>query len=143
MTIQRTLSIIKPDAVRQKNIGAITQRFEQAALRVVAAKMQKLTTEQAEKFYGIHQGKPFFRTLVEFICSGPVMLQVLEGPHAIQLNRQLIGATDPQQAAPGTIRAEFATSIEQNAVHGSDSVETAQWEIDFFFTPDQCFSQAF
>ncbi|MES2998674.1 MAG: nucleoside-diphosphate kinase [Pseudomonadota bacterium] len=141
MTIQRTLSIIKPDAVRKNNIGAITQRFEEAGLRVVAAKMQKLTTEQAKEFYGVHSDKSFFYKLVEFICSGPVMIQVLEGPDAIQLNRQLMGATDPKQAAPGTIRAEFAESIDQNAVHGSDSLETAQQEIGFFFTQDQCFSR--
>jgi nucleoside-diphosphate kinase len=141
MTIQRTLSIIKPDAVRKNNIGAITLRFEQAGLQVIAAKMEKLTLKQAKEFYKIHQGKPFFNKLIEFICSGPVMIQVLEGPDAIQLNRKLMGATDPKQAAPHTIRADFAESIDQNAVHGSDSVATAIQEIDFFFKKGQCFSR--
>jgi nucleoside-diphosphate kinase len=141
MTTQRTLSIIKPDAVAKNHIGAITQRFEDAGLRIIAAKMEKLTQEQAEAFYGIHKERPFFKDLVKFICSGPVMIQVLEGPDAIQLNRQLMGATDPKQAASGTIRADFAESIDQNAVHGSDSVETAQQEIHFFFKEEQCFSR--
>jgi len=139
--IQRTLSIIKPDAVSKNDIGAIILHFENAGLCVIAAKMQRLTAEQAREFYGIHREKPFFSKLVEFICSGPVMALVLEGPDAIHLNRQLMGVTDPRQAASGTIRAEFAESIDQNAVHGSDSLEAAKWEIGFFFTPEQCFSR--
>lgn len=141
MTIQRTLSIIKPDAVRKNHIGAIIARFEAAGLHVIAAKMEKLTPEQAREFYKVHADKPFFGTLVEFICSGPVFIQVLEGVHAVQLNRDLMGATDPQHAAPRTIRADFAESIDQNAVHGSDSLVTASWEINFFFKEDQCFSR--
>ncbi len=141
MTIQKTLSIIKPDAVRKNNIGAITQRFEAAGLKVIAARMEKLTRVQAEKFYQVHKERPFFNQLVDFICSGPIMIQVLEGPDAILKNRQLMGATDPMQAEAGTIRADFAESISQNAVHGSDSLETARHEIAFFFTQDQCFSE--
>ena len=141
MTIQKTLSIIKPDAVRKNNIGAITQRFEAAGLKVIAARMEKLTRVQAEKFYQVHKERPFFNQLVDFICSGPIMIQVLEGPDAILKNRQLMGATDPMQAEAGTIRADFAESISQNAVHGSDSIETARHEIAFFFTQDQCFSE--
>ncbi len=141
MATQRTLSIIKPDAVRKNYIGAITQRFEKAGLRVIAARMEKLTQAQAEKFYGVHKERPFFKDLVAFICSGPVMVQVLEGPDAIQLNRQLMGATDPKEAESGTIRADFAESIDKNAVHGSDSIETAKEEIDFFFKKEQCFSR--
>ncbi len=143
MTTQRTLSIIKPDAVRKNHIGAISQRFEGAGLQIIAAKMEKLTPEQAKKFYGIHRDRPFFNDLVEFICSGPVMIQVLEGPEAIQKNRELMGATDPKQALPGTIRADFAESIDKNAVHGSDSAETAKQEIAFFFEEKQCFSREF
>lgn len=143
MAIQRTLSIIKPDAVRKNHIGAIIQRFEGAGLRIIAAKMQQLTKAQAEEFYAVHKERTFFKELVEFICSGPVMVQVLEGPNAIQKNRELMGATDPNQAAPGTIRADFAESIDKNAVHGSDSVETAKQEIAFFFTEEQCFSREF
>lgn len=141
MTIQRTLSIIKPDAVKNDKIGAITLRFEEAGLRVVAARMEKLTLKQAQDFYAVHKDRPFFNDLVAFICSGPVMIQALEGPDAILLNRSLMGATDPKQAAPGTIRADFAASIDQNAVHGSDSTETAKQEIAFFFTEAQCFSR--
>ncbi|MFM2322192.1 MAG: nucleoside diphosphate kinase [Pseudomonadota bacterium] len=141
MTIQKTLSIIKPDAVRKNNIGAITQRFEAAGLKIIAARMEKLTRVQAEKFYQVHKERPFFNQLVDFICSGPIMIQVLEGPDAILKNRQLMGATDPMQAEAGTIRADFAESISQNAVHGSDSIETARHEIAFFFTQDQCFSE--
>jgi nucleoside-diphosphate kinase len=142
MAIQKTLSIIKPDAVRKNNIGAITRRFEEAGLKVIAARMEKLTVEQAGRFYQIHKERPFFNQLVDFICSGPIMIQVLEGPNAILKNRQLMGATDPMQAEAGTIRADFAESIGQNAVHGSDSLETARQEIAFFFTQDQCFSEA-
>ena len=141
MAIQRTLSIIKPDAVGKNYIGAITQRFERAGLRVVAARMERLTQEEAEKFYGVHQERPFFKDLVKFICSGPVMVQVLEGPDAILLNRRLMGATDPKQAEAGTIRADFAESIDKNAVHGSDSIETAKEEIAFFFKEEQCFGR--
>ena len=141
MIIQRTLSIIKPDAVRKNNIGAITQRFEEAGLKVIAARMEKLTINQAKKFYQVHKERPFFNQLVDFICSGPIMIQVLEGPNAILKNRELMGATDPMQAEAGTIRADFAESIGQNAVHGSDSPETARQEVAFFFTQDQCFSE--
>lgn len=141
MTTQRTLSIIKPDAVKNDKIGAITMRFEAAGLRVIAAKMEKLTLKQAQDFYAVHKDRPFFNDLVAFICSGPVMIQVLEGSDAILLNRSLMGATDPKQAAAGTIRADFAESIDQNAVHGSDSIETAKQEIAFFFTEAQCFSR--
>ncbi len=141
MAIQQTLSIIKPDAVRRNNIGAITQRFEEAGLKVIAARMEKLTVDRAKKFYQVHKERPFFNQLVDFICSGPIMLQVLEGPDAILKNRELMGATDPMQAEAGTIRADFAASISQNAVHGSDSPETARQEITFFFTQDQCFSE--
>lgn len=143
MTIQKTLSIIKPDAVRKNIIGVITQRFEKAGLKVIAARMEKLTPAQAEKFYEVHKNRPFFTELVDFICSGPVMIQVLEGPNAILKNREIMGATDPKQAAQGTIRADFAESISQNAVHGSDSIDTAQREIAFFFIQNQCFSQGY
>ena len=141
MTIQKTLSIIKPDAVRKNCIGEITKRFENSGLKVIAARMERLKKDQAEKFYEIHKDKSFFNELVEFMCSGPVMIQVLEGVNAILKNRELMGATDPQQALPGTIRADFAESVGQNAVHGSDSIETAKQEIAFFFTPDQCFGE--
>ena len=141
MAIQQTLSIIKPDAVRKNNIGAITQRFEEAGLKVIAARMEKLTINQAKKFHQVHKERPFFNQLVDFICSGPIMIQVLEGPNAILKNRELMGATDPMQAEAGTIRADFAESIGQNAVHGSDSPETARQEVAFFFTQDQCFSE--
>lgn len=143
MTIQKTLSIIKPDAVRKNCIGEITKRFEDSGLKIIAARMENLKKIQAEKFYEIHTGKPFFNELIEFMCSGPVMIQVLEGPDAILKNRELMGATDPKQAAPGTIRADFAESIGQNAVHGSDGIETAGQEIDFFFSSDQCFGEGF
>lgn len=141
MTIQRTLSIIKPDAVRKNKIGAITSRFEEAGLQVVAAKFKQLTKEEAGAFYQIHQGKPFFDALVEFMSSGPVMIQVLEGVDAITRNRNIMGATDPRQADPGTIRADYAENIDQNAVHGSDSPETAKQEINFFFNEEDCFSR--
>ena len=133
MVVERTLSIIKPDAVAKDVIGQIYSRFEQAGLRIVAAKMMHLTREQAQGFYDVHKGRPFFNDLVEFMISGPVMVQVLEGENAIALNRDLMGATNPQQAAPNTIRADFAKSIDENAVHGSDSPETAKVEISFFF----------
>lgn len=133
MAIERTLSIIKPDAVAKNVIGQIIARFEKANLRVVAAKMLQLTQAQAESFYEVHRGRPFFHDLVKFMISGPVLVQVLEGDNAIRVNRDVMGATDPKQAAPGTIRADFAATIDENAVHGSDAMETAVREIAFFF----------
>lgn len=139
--MQRTLSIIKPDAVAKNVIGEIYTRFERAGLKVVAARMQHLPREQAEGFYAVHRERPFFNDLVEFMTSGPVMIQVLEGTDAIARNRELMGATDPRQAAPGTIRADFATSIDANAVHGSDGEDTAATEIRFFFGDDEIYSR--
>lgn len=133
MNTERTLSIIKPDAVGKDTIGKIISRFEDAGLRVVAAKMQHLTKDQAEGFYAVHKGRPFFADLVSFMISGPVLVQVLEGKNAVQRNREIMGATNPKDAAPGTIRADFAVSIDENAVHGSDSLENAKKEIEFFF----------
>ena len=133
MTVERTLSIIKPDAVAKNAIGAILSRFEQAGLKVVAARMMHLSRPQAEAFYGVHRERPFFKDLVDFMVSGPVMVQALEGEDAISKNRDLMGATDPKKAAPGTIRADFAESIDANAVHGSDGPDTARVEIAFFF----------
>jgi nucleoside-diphosphate kinase len=133
MAIERTLSIIKPDAVRKNVIGKILARFEAAGLRIVAARMMHLSRAQAESFYAVHHGRPFFRDLVEFMTSGPIMVQVLEGEAAIARNRELMGATDPKKAAPGTIRADFADSIDANAVHGSDAEDTARVEVAFFF----------
>jgi nucleoside-diphosphate kinase len=130
---QRTLSIIKPDAVAKNAIGQIYARFEAAGLKIVAARMTRLSREQAEGFYAVHRERPFFADLVKFMISGPVMIQVLEGDNAIQKNRDLMGATDPKKAAPGTIRADFAASIDANAVHGSDGPETAASEIAYFF----------
>lgn len=130
---ERTLSIIKPDAVKKNVIGAIYSRFEHAGLRIVAAKMTHLSRQEAEQFYEIHKTRPFFNDLVGFMCSGPVMIQVLEGPNAVLKHRDLMGATDPKKAEKGTIRADFADSIDENAVHGSDALETAQTEIAFFF----------
>jgi nucleoside-diphosphate kinase len=134
MAIERTLSIIKPDAVAKNVIGQIYSRFEQAGLNIIAAKMLHVSREQAEAFYGVHRERPFFGELVAFMISGPVMVQVLEGENAVALHRDLMGATDPKKAAPGTIRADFADSIDENAVHGSDAAETAKAEIDFFFS---------
>lgn len=134
MAIERTLSIIKPDAVSQNRIGEINARFEQAGLRIVAAKMLRLTRDQAEAFYNVHRERPFFPDLVTFMTSGPVLVQVLEGDGAIARNRQVMGATNPKEAEPGTIRADFASSIDANAVHGSDAPETAAREIAFFFS---------
>jgi nucleoside-diphosphate kinase len=131
--VQRTLSIIKPDAVAKNAIGQIYARFEAAGLTIVAARMTKLAREQAEGFYAVHRERPFFGDLVKFMTSGPVMIQVLEGENAIQKNRDLMGATDPKKAAPGTIRADFADSIDANAVHGSDAPATAATEIAYFF----------
>ncbi|MBO7411587.1 MAG: nucleoside-diphosphate kinase [Ottowia sp.] len=133
MAIERTLSIIKPDAVAKNVIGQIDARFEAAGLKIVAMRMQHLSRAEAEQFYAVHQGKPFFGELVEFMTSGPVVLQVLEGEGAIAKNRELMGATDPKKATPGTIRADFAGSIDANAVHGSDAPETAAVEVAFFF----------
>lgn len=131
--LERTLSIIKPDAVAKNLIGQIYARFEQAGLTVVAARMMHLSRSQAEGFYAVHRERPFFKDLVDFMISGPVMIQVLEGENAIQKNRDLMGATDPRKAAPGTIRADFAQSIDANAVHGSDSPQSAAAEIGYFF----------
>ena len=139
--MQRTLSIIKPDAVAKNVIGEIYTRFERAGLRIVAARLLHLSREQAEGFYAVHRERPFFNDLVEFMISGPVMIQVLEGDDAIDRNRELMGATDPRQAAPGTIRADFASSIDANAVHGSDAEETAAQEIGFFFGEDEIYSR--
>ncbi len=133
MAIERTLSIIKPDAVAKNVIGKIYARFEEAGLRVIAARMMQLSRADAEGFYAVHRERPFFKDLVDFMISGPVMVQVLEGENAIQKNRDLMGATDPRKAAPGTIRADFADSIDANAVHGSDAAETARAEVAFFF----------
>ncbi|MCZ6889780.1 MAG: nucleoside-diphosphate kinase [Gammaproteobacteria bacterium] len=133
MAIERTLSIVKPDAVARNIIGEICSRFEKSRLQIIAAKMVRLTADQACGFYAEHEGKPFYEPLVEYMCSGPVVIQVLEGEEAIQVNRSLMGATDPKQAEPGTIRADFAESVDANAVHGSDSPESATREIDYFF----------
>ncbi len=137
MAIERTLSIIKPDAVAKNVIGEIISRFEKAGLAVAAMKMVHLTREQAEGFYAVHKERPFFGELVEFMISGPVVVQVLEGENAIAKNRELMGATDPKEAAPGTIRADFADSIDANAVHGSDGPDTAAWEIRYFFSENE------
>ena len=133
MAIEQTFSIIKPDAVAKNIIGEIYSRFEKGGLRIVAAKMLHLTKEQAQGFYAVHKERPFYNDLVEFMTSGPVMVQVLEGDNAILKNRELMGATNPQDAAPGTIRADFATTVDENAVHGSDGPDTAKEEIAFFF----------
>ncbi len=134
MATERTLSIIKPDAVKKNIIGEIYRRFEKANLKIVAAKMVHLSTQQAEQFYAVHSARPFYKDLVKFISSGPVMVQVLSGEDAIRRHRDIMGATNPKEAAAGTIRADFADSIDENAVHGSDSPETAKEEIAFFFT---------
>jgi nucleoside-diphosphate kinase len=133
MAVERTLSIIKPDAVAKNVIGQIYARFEQAGLRIVAARMTRLSRAQAEGFYAVHKARPFFGELVDFMVSGPVMIQVLEGEAAVQKNRDLMGATDPKKAEKGTIRADFADSIDANAVHGSDSAENAATEVAYFF----------
>jgi nucleoside-diphosphate kinase len=133
MALERTLSIIKPDAVKKNIIGQILARFEKAGLRIVAARMKHLSRDEAEGFYAVHRQRPFFRDLVEFMISGPVLIQVLEGENAIAKNRELMGATDPKKAEKGTIRADFAQSIDANAVHGSDSVDTARMEVAYFF----------
>jgi len=133
MTVERTLSIIKPDGVEKNLIGEIYRRFESAGLQIVASRMMHLSRQQTEGFYAVHSERPFFADLVEYMTSGPVIVQVLEGPDAIARNRQLMGATNPAEADPGTIRADFANSIEENIVHGSDGPETAMQEIEFFF----------
>lgn len=139
MAVERTLSIIKPDAVGKNVIGEIIRRFENAGLKIVGARMIHMDAEQAGGFYAEHKERPFFAPLVEFMTSGPVVVQVLEGENAIRLNRELMGATNPQEAEPGTIRADFANSIDANAVHGSDSPESAAREIAYFFDEDQVF----
>jgi len=138
MAVERTLSIIKPDAVAKNVIGEIYSRFEKGGLRIVAARMFQLTPERAGEFYAVHKERPFYKDLVEFMTSGPVMVQVLEGEDAINKNRELMGATNPQDAAPGTIRADFAKTVDENAVHGSDGPDTAKAEIAFFFPEGLC-----
>ena len=133
MAIEKTLSIIKPDAVKKNVVGEIYSRFEKAGLKIVQAQMISLSQEEAEGFYEVHKHRPFFKDLVSFMISGPVMIQTLEGENAVSLNRDLMGATNPKEAKPGTIRADFADSIDANAVHGSDSIENAVIEIDYFF----------
>lgn len=137
MANERTLSIIKPDAVAKDLIGEIYSRFEKGGLHIIAAKMLHLTREQAQEFYAVHRERPFYNDLVNFMTSGPVMVQVLEGDNAIARNRELMGATNPKEAAPGTIRADFATTVDENAVHGSDGPDTARQEIAFFFSEDE------
>ena len=142
MAIERTLSIIKPDAVAKNVIGEIYTRFEQAGLKIVASKMVQLTDETAGGFYAEHRGKGFYGDLIEFMTSGPVVVQVLEGENAVLLNRELMGATNPAEAAPGTIRSDFAQSIDANAVHGSDSTTSAEREVSYFFTKDEICSRS-
>jgi nucleoside-diphosphate kinase len=139
MPIERTLSIIKPDATRRNLTGAINDRFEKSGLRIIAQKRLQLSTAQAERFYEVHVERPFYRSLVSFMSSGPAVVQILEGENAVALNREIMGATDPAKAAPGTIRKDFAESIEANSVHGSDSLETAAQEIAFFFSAIEIF----
>jgi nucleoside-diphosphate kinase len=141
MALERTLSIIKPDAVKKNAIGQILARFEAAGLRIVAARMMFLSRAEAEGFYAVHRGRPFFADLVQFMTSGPVLVQVLEGDDAISKNRELMGATDPKKAAKGTIRADFAASIDANAVHGSDGQDTAKTEIGYFFPACEVYSR--
>src|SRR5436190_10285249 len=141
MAAERTLSIIKPDAVAKNVIGEIYSRFEKAGLKVIAARMTHLSQQDAEGFYAVHKGRPFFNDLVKFMVSGPVMIQVLEGENAITKNRDLMGATDPKKAAKGTIRADFAQSIDANAVHGSDSAENARSEVAYFFPAAEVYSR--
>ncbi|MDQ1242802.1 MAG: nucleoside-diphosphate kinase [Pseudomonadota bacterium] len=133
MAVERTLSIVKPDGVRKNVIGEVYRRFEQAGLKIVAARMMKLSQAQAEGFYAVHRERPFFKDLVSYMTSGPVIVQVLEGDNAVAKHREIMGATDPKKAAPGTIRADLAESIEQNVVHGSDSLENAAREVGYFF----------
>ena len=140
-TLEQTLSIIKPDAVGQNQLGNIIEYFEREGLSVVAAKMTHLSKEQAEAFYVVHKARPFYQELVDFMVSGPILVMVLEGENAISRNREIMGATDPSKAAPGTVRADFATSVERNAVHGSDSAPNAKGEIAFFFKPNEIFKR--
>jgi nucleoside-diphosphate kinase len=133
MAVERTLSIVKPDGVRKNVIGEVYRRFESAGLRIVAARMMRLSRSEAEGFYAVHRERPFFKDLVAYMTSGPVVVQVLEGENAVARNREIMGATDPKKAAPGTIRADLAESIEQNVVHGSDSAENAAREVAYFF----------
>lgn len=142
MATELTLSIIKPDAVAKSVIGQIYTRFEQAGLNIIAAKMKQLTRSEAEGFYAVHKGRPFFNDLVSFMISGPVMIQVLQGPNAVMTHRDIMGATNPKDAAPGTIRADFADSIDANAVHGSDAPDTAAEEIAYFFEPHELCKRA-
>ena len=141
MAVERTLSIIKPDAVAKNAIGQIYARFESAGLKVVAARMKHLTEKEAGGFYEVHRARPFFKDLVSFMISGPVIIQVLEGENAVSKHRDIMGATDPKKAAPGTIRADFAQSIDANAVHGSDGPDTAQVEIAYFFPSSQVYAR--
>ena len=141
MAIERTLSIIKPDAVKKNAIGQIVSRFEAAGLKVVAARLTQLSRAEAEQFYSVHAARPFFKDLVEFMISGPVMIQALEGENAVAAHRDLLGATNPKDAAPGTIRADFADSIDANAAHGSDSVENAANEVAYFFAATEVVSR--
>ncbi len=141
-TLEQTLSIIKPDAVGQNQIGNIIEYFEREGLSVVAAKMVHLSKDQAQKFYEIHKERPFFGELVDFMISGPILVMVLEGENAVATNRRIMGATDPAKAQAGTIRADFATSIERNAIHGSDSLENAKMEVAFFFKANEIFTRA-
>jgi len=134
MALERTLSIVKPDGVQGNHIGEVYRRFEQAGLSIIAARMLQLSQREAEGFYAVHRERPFFRDLVRYMTSGPVLVQVLEGENAVAKNREIMGATDPKKAAPGTIRADLAASIEQNVVHGSDAAETAVREIAYFFS---------
>ena len=142
MALERTLSIVKPDGVKGNLIGEVYRRFEKAGLSIVAARMLHLSQREAEGFYAVHRERPFFKDLVRYMTSGPVMVQVLQGEGAIQRNRDIMGATDPKKAAPGTIRADLATSIEQNVVHGSDAPETAAHEIAYFFSATQLHPRA-
>ena len=141
MAAEQTLSIIKPDAVKKNVLGKILARFEEAGLKIVAARMMHLSRAEAEGFYAVHRERPFFRDLVDFMISGPVLVQVLEGENAVAKNRDLMGATDPKKAAKGTIRADFADSIDANAVHGSDSPQTARTEVAYFFPAGEVFSR--
>jgi len=140
-TLEQTLSIIKPDAVEQNQVGNIIEYFEKNGLIVIAAKMTRLSEGQAKDFYAVHKERPFYKELVDFMTSGPILVMVLQGENAIQRNREIMGVTDPAKASPGSIRADFATSIERNAVHGSDSRQTAEKEIAFFFKPNEIFSR--
>jgi nucleoside-diphosphate kinase len=141
MSLERTLSIIKPDAVKKNVVGQVLARFEKAGLRIVAARMTHLSRAEAEGFYAVHRQRPFFRDLVDFMISGPVLVQVLEGENAVAKNRELMGATDPKKADKGTIRADFADSIDANAVHGSDSADNARTEIAYFFPACEVYSR--